>query len=95
MKYSLFDLVASALLIMLATEAKASTCTAQIKPSWSHNPNIKPITTVNFYSYGIMIGHDSPVPEKHLIGSRLLSLPISALKNISPGCRKLKVYVGD
>jgi hypothetical protein len=95
MKISLFKLRGASLLVMLTTEAKAASCTAQIKSSWSHNPNIKPNTTIRFHSYGMMIGHGSPVPEKHLIGDSLLTITIIALKNIGPGCRKLNAYIGD
>jgi len=74
--------------------ARAAGCTAEIKTGKSPYPHYKANTPISFHSYSMQRWGASP-PIKHLVGERLLTIPISDLKNLSAGCSKLKRYIGD
>jgi len=79
----------------LTDAAVEAGCTAESKPGQSPYSHYKANTPISFHSYGMYQQSSASPPIKHLVGERLLTIPVSDLKNLSAGCSKLKEYIGD
>jgi len=95
MKASQLAVLAITLVTSLSGAARAAGCTAEIKPGKSPSPYYKANKPISFHSYSMYKQSSASPPIKYLVGERLLTIPISDLKNLSAGCSKLKEYIGD